>query len=325
MSSSAPSVFNFAKLQGSSNFSAWFKRARAYLVFQTLWWVSVEVRPSEDEDTKAKLDRIPRHDSLDIPLYVRQQNWDIANSKAYASLQFFIEDQPLTQVEHITDLKELIAKLHDLYATKGFSARNHLFEELLSTTLQSTSSVQSYVDRLKDLDKQILGMGDRVPDWILVSILFRNLGSSWDIWTQQVIQNIRETSHSATFDTFVPQILDEDRRRSSKEETQALVSTSKSTGCTHCGKNHKSDSCWTKYPEKRKASPRCTSCNKQGHTEERCWTTNAQNKSSSSAMPAQNQNTPATDGGFAFMARKSPTTNDWILDSGASDCSKSNQ
>ena len=321
---SSLSMLTFPKLQGSANYDSWAKRIKAFLIHQDLWWVTVEPRPSERDDHDCKTGNITRHSDLSLPLAVRQNTWDLTNNKAFTSIQFQIDDEPLLQVEDITNANHLLAKCKALWATQGFSARNNLFQQLLSVKLEGSPTTQAYLDSLKSVHSKILHMGEQIPDWILTSILFNNLGPSWETWTQHVIQGIREQSPSSatsTFDTFLPQILDEDRRRTTTEESKAFY-TNKPPTCVHCQKQHRSEDCWTKFPAKRPEGtrPRCSHCNRVGHLTEKCFQKFPHLKKSVAAPAIQSNN----DSSCAFLSTSALTTNAqssslWYLDSGATD------
>ena len=321
---SSLSMLGFPKLQGSANYDSWSKRIKAFLIHQDFWWVTVEPRPSEKDDYDSKLGNIIRHQDASLPLAVRQNTWDLTNNKAFTSIQFQIEDEPLQQVEEITNANLLLAKCKALWATQGFSARNNLFQQLLAVKLEGSATTQAYVDSLKSIQSKIVQMGEQIPDWILTSILFNNLGQSWETWTQHVIQGIREQSPfsaTSTFDTFLPQILDEDRRRTTSEESKAFY-TNKPSTCVHCKKQHRSEDCWTKFPAKRPEGtrPRCSHCQKLGHVTEKCFQKFPHLKKSLAAPAIQS----ADDTSCAFISTSALTTNAnssslWYLDSGATD------
>ena len=66
-------------------------------------------------------------------------------------------------------------------------------------------------------------MGAEVPVWIIMSILLNNLGPTYEIWTQQIIQQIRQNPN-IKLDDILLQLLDEDRRKQAKEDNIALYS-----------------------------------------------------------------------------------------------------
>ena len=94
-------------------------------------------------------------------------------------------------------------------------------------------------------------MGAEVPEWIIMSILLNNLGPTYEIWTQQIIQQIRQNPN-IKLDDILPQLLDEDRRKQAKEDNIALYS------------NKTSNIALKRQPKK------CTYCYKKGHLEKDC-------------------------------------------------------
>ena len=66
-------------------------------------------------------------------------------------------------------------------------------------------------------------MGAEVPEWIIMSILLNILGPTYKIWTQQIIQQIRQNPN-IKLDDILLQLLDEDRRKQAKEDNITLYS-----------------------------------------------------------------------------------------------------
>ena len=102
-----------------------------------------------------------------------------------------IKDEIVQLVQRETTAYSLWEKLKQLYELSRFSARHNSFQNLIGTHLNQLGSVETYIDKMKQYEIELLSMGAAVPKWLVISTLLNKLGSSFEIWSQQVIQSIR--------------------------------------------------------------------------------------------------------------------------------------
>ena len=272
-----------AKLEGSSNYQVWSIKMKSYLIANDLWDV-INIKSTE------KLTR----------------DMTAKNSKAMALIILSCEDH----IIRILNPDELAAtawsKLEKQYGHVGFSARHLAFQSLTCTQLSSCQNIDQFIDQFRTHMRSLCQLTSApLPQWLLLSILINNVGIQFESWSQSLLQQLRSNSipedSSAYLDEVIASLIDEARRISHatlmNEETALAANRNVFTKsiCAHCGKTHKSENCWEKFPEKRPT--RFTP--------------------SAPEFSVKNQYNHSTQN-VAFLSKKKPAKNSsWILDSGA--------
>lgn len=236
-SNSTPGYLSITKLEGTINYSTWKLRMKMVLTHQNLWEIIKTHEPnSVDAD-------------YDSESYNSYQKWLISNDEACSLILLMSSDSVIQLVQDITNAKILWEKYIELFGLSGFSARHNVFQSLYTTNLELCSSMQEYINKIKQFSLQLSEMNSNIEDWQIISILLNNLGPEYDNWSQQVIQALRE-SKETKLDSLISQLLDEDQRRKAKEENIALLARNnqistkaqvsktikKTKKCTFCGK-----------------------------------------------------------------------------------------
>ena len=130
------------KLKGATNYEIWALRTKSYLI---------------KEGLKDSLDNIPPIISQDI------------NDKTLANIRLLIEDGPLLQIQYINTAKEAWDSLNNLYSSKGFTNEFLICREFFNTTLDKYSSMEDYLNKVKQLSDQLKAKNLELPKQVIIA------------------------------------------------------------------------------------------------------------------------------------------------------------
>ena len=128
-----------AKLRGASNYEIWKIRITAYMT-------------REGTHTAILSDTI-----------------DNNNDKALSTINLLIEDSPLLQIQHIKKAFKAWKSLENLYSPKGFSSEFLILREFFNTTLNNTSSIEEYLNKIKQLSDQLKAKEIKLPKQVIIA------------------------------------------------------------------------------------------------------------------------------------------------------------
>jgi gag-polypeptide of LTR copia-type len=147
-------------------------------------------------------------------------------------------------------------KLRELYAPKGQAARYMLLKEVVRASLDSSTSVEAYINSIKKYSRGLANMGTIIPEWMLVSFLIFGLNESYNNLVT-VLENLR-TEDDLTFENAVATLMEESRHKELYEDPMTLLlrapkslnTQKKEVSCEHCHKKgHMKEQCFKLYPE----------------------------------------------------------------------------
>ena len=227
---------SICKLIGQSNYEVWSLRVQSLLVHGSLSDAIVEgVSPKPEID-----------------------------QKALANIRLTIEDGPLLQIQYSKTALEAWNLLKNLYSPKGFSSEFLICKELFETTLSKYSSMEEYLNKVKQLTDQLRAKGIALPSQVIVAWVLNNLTSPYEGFVTMVTQSYRTNSSTISLENLFSNLLDESRRQVSKDQEIALVTRSrqstrpnqtnrirKNKYCKKCKTTtHSTKDCFYLFPEK---------------------------------------------------------------------------
>ena len=160
--------------------------------------------------------------------------------------------------------------LAELYSPKGFNSKFLLCKELFQTTLESSGSIELYINSIRRLYDQLKAKGIELPKQLIIAWTLNNLNDDYDSFITSITQSLRSNEDAFTLENLFSNILDESRRYNTKE--MALYSRFSKNNSSKATNKHKS-----KGPKRlNKRTPRdsskyCSYCKKEGHIEEKCY------------------------------------------------------
>ena len=116
--------------------------------------------------------------------------------------------------------------LKNLYSLKGFSSKFLIYKELFKTTLSKYSSIEEYLNKVKQLIDQFKAKGIELPNQVIVTWVLNNLTSPYKGFVTIVTQSYRTNSSTINLENLFSNLLDESRRQVSKDKDIALVARS---------------------------------------------------------------------------------------------------
>jgi hypothetical protein len=195
---------SITKLTGQSNYEVWSLRVQSLLVERSLSNAIVDGASLKTE----------------------------TDQKALATIRLTIEDGPLLQIRHSETALEAWKMLKNLYSLKGFSSKFLICKELFKTTLSKYSSMEEYLNKVKQLTDQLKAKGIELPNQVIVAWVLNNLTSPYEGFVTMVTQSYRTNSSTINLENLFSNLLDESRRQVSKDKDIALVARSRRPGNT---------------------------------------------------------------------------------------------
>ena len=85
-----------------------------------------------------------------------------------AHIRLIIENRPLLQIWYFKTALKVWDMLKNLYSPKGFSLEFLICKELFKTTLSKYSSMEEYLNKVKQLTNQLKAKGIKLPKQVIV-------------------------------------------------------------------------------------------------------------------------------------------------------------
>ena len=228
------------KLVGSSNYEIWALRTEAFLIKEGL------------------------KDAITKPITEISQE---INDKALATIRLLIEDGPLLQIQQFTACNKAWEALKTLYSPRGFTSEFLICKEFFNTTLDKYSSMEEYLNRVKQLSDQLKAKNLELPNQVIIAWVLNNLSEEYEGFVGNITQSLRNNSDIIGLETLFSNLLDESKRQQSKDlypNNRVLYTRykgkypykiTKGQYCKYCKlPSHEAKSCFFLFPEKAPAS-----------------------------------------------------------------------
>jgi gag-polypeptide of LTR copia-type len=157
------SILKITRLTGSDNYDIWAIRMEAVLTEKGYFSVMTSSEAIGDE----------------------------LKAKALAYIRLSLADGPLLQIRNIRDPLQAWNALKALYEPKGFSSEFLLCRELFQTTLKSYKSIESYLNKIKQLHDDLIARNLAIPNKVIAAWVLNGLTSDYNSIVAIITQNIR--------------------------------------------------------------------------------------------------------------------------------------
>jgi len=107
--------------------------------------------------------------------------------------------------------------LKNLYSPKGFSSEFLIYKELFKTTLSKYSSIEEYLNKVKQLTNRLKAKGIALPIQVIVAWVLDNLTSPYKGFITMVTQSYRTNSSTINLENLFLNLIDKSRRQVSKD------------------------------------------------------------------------------------------------------------
>ena len=218
---------NITKLLGASNYEIWKIRITTYMI---------------REGTNTAI-------MSDIN--------DDKNDKALATINLLIEDGPLLQIQHIKKAYDIWKSLENLYSPKGFTSEFLILREFFDTNLNNTSSMEEYLNKIKQLSDQLKAKDIELPKQVVIAWVLNNLTDNYDGLVSNITQTLWNDIKAYNLEDLFSNLLDESKRLDSRDG-QVLYNSSQKG-------NYKG-----KKPQKITKGKYCRNCKQTSHNIDNC-------------------------------------------------------
>ena len=219
-------IWSFPKLKWRENYQPWAKKMKSALKYSGLWQIVEQGNDTHPDD-------LPTDPAPTVAATRAHEAsvkaWNEVNNKAAALIYSMCEENPAVAIEDedvAQNRWEKLEKDYTDYTNPRFVLRFIKLEELWSTSLGSSgNSIETYVANIRTQSKDLKRMGAKIDDWILVSILLKNLGVKYKEFVHRLVTQLDD---SPDFDRIVTLLHEEDRRQkrdrkeASKQDVRAV-------------------------------------------------------------------------------------------------------
>lgn len=184
-------TFAFARLKGQENYEIQALRIKSYLIEKSLF----SALEDDNQDT---------------------------NKRALAAIRLALEDGPLLQIQGVGTAKQAWETLKSLYSSRGFNSEFLTCKELFQTALESSGSMESYINSIRRLYNQFKAKGIEIPKQVIIAQTLNNLTDEYDGFVTTISQAYRSNKDAYTLEGLFSNLLDESRRYNAKDQSLAL-------------------------------------------------------------------------------------------------------
>lgn len=250
------------KLTGRENWCTWSFAVKAFLQLEDLWEVVTGSEIDAKKDTKAK-----------------------------SKIILLIDPMIYIHVQGAQTSKEVWNNLSMAFEDSGLLRRVGLLKDLINTTLDTSLSIEDYLNKILSSAHKLRNIKFSVDDEWLGTLMLAGLPDEY----RPMIMALESSGVTINADLIKTKLLQEVK----KSENTAFYTKTKNHPPTHFQKNNHQQLSKSK-------GPRCFNCNKHGHISKNCWF--KKNKSDTK------------NNGFiaAFSAMSFSDSASWYVDSGAS-------
>lgn len=254
------SLMSIEKLTGRDNWANWSFAVKAYLQHEDLY--DCILKAPDDSDPKA----------------IKQ------DTKAKSKLILLVDPVLYVHIQDAQNAKQVWDNLTKAFEDQGLTRKVGLLKELINTNLESSLSVEDYVNKIMTAAHKLRNIKFHVDDEWLGTLMLAGLPEMY----RPMIMGLESSGMKISADLVKNKLLQEVKM----SDTTALY--------TNTRKN---------LPKSDKKGPRCFNCNKYGHLSKNCW-----------HKKTNNNKKTDKDTGYvaAFSASTANDSNSWHVDSGAS-------
>lgn len=242
-------------------------------------------------------------------------DWERKDAKAQELIVSRMDQEPITHILSCDTANEMWEKLKSVYEKESVVSV-HLLQQRFFSMDFGDGTVSMFISQIEDIKNKLKQAKEEISEkMIMTKVLmslpdrFKHFRSAWES-VPESNQTLKELTSRL--------LIEEERIRSSEENTTALTSVSaKGNGkrdkagnmiCHKCNKpGHIAKNCYSRKPKI------CTYCKKVGHEASSCWY--KKGKEERNRKPKSDEYSNAFIGELSSQMKPK----DWVMDSGASE------
>lgn len=233
--STVPTLYQVDKLN-NHNFTTWKFRLQMILKARKLWKYVDPGVIGLDADSQEK------------------------DQEALSQIALTVSDGVVGHIRNAKTAREAWFKICSVFEQKGLASQIFLRRKLINVKLDETQSMQSHINKIREIADQLEAIGDPVKDRELAIILLSSLPERYNAL---IISLEARPPDEITFDAVSSRLLaEEERQRESGDISIKTEGAFYSLGNKSGGFN------------RQRSLKECNFCHKKGHTEDRCWDKN---------------------------------------------------
>jgi len=247
----------------SKNFSVWKFRIQMVLKARKLW----------------KYVETPN-----LSLDAKQQEQE---QEAFSQIALTVSDGVIGHIRNCKTAHEAWVKICSVFEQKGLASQIFLRRKLVNMKFNESETMQSHINKVRELADQLDAIGDPVKDRDLAIIMLCSLPEQYN---PLIISLESRSPEDITFDVVTGRLLAEEER----QKESGLLKLDSDHLALYSGKRDK-------YRGKMQ-SKLCTFCHRSGHTVETCWDKNGRPQSKANGNGAAPHSYLAQDNGEPNLA-----------------------
>lgn len=239
-------LMSIEKLTGRENYATWSFAVKAFLQLEDLWEC---VAVPTDKAVDAKKD-----------------------VKAKSKLILLIDPIIYVHIQEANTAKEVWDNLSRAFEDSGLTRKVGLLKDLINTTLESSSSIEDYVNKIMSSAHRLRNIGFQVDEEWLGTLMLAGLP---DIY-KPMIMAIESSGVQICADFIKTKLLQEVKN----SDTTAFYSNfkNKPRNKYQQNKTNQQSNNNNSTEQNKSKGPRCYHCNKYGHLSKNCWHKNKKNR-----------------------------------------------
>lgn len=238
------------------NFAVWKYKMEFILKDKGLWSC---VQPPPSSLSSSTSDSSPPSSSSASPIADSEKE-----QKALAQIALTVSEEMIAIVKSAKSAREAWSLICDQFEQKGISSQVSLKRQLFNSKFKEGSEstgMKSHINNIRSLALQLETIGASMPDQDLAVILLCSLPARFDAF---VVQMDSRPAKEITFNFVCNRLLSEAERQSTKNQ-EGGYDTPIALAARRSGPRSR------RPGEDSDSRPHCPWCNRDGHTEARCY------------------------------------------------------
>ncbi|MCJ1376906.1 hypothetical protein MMC20_008151 [Loxospora ochrophaea] len=154
--------FKVPVLEGNANYEVWYNGFMGACLRDGSWIYVSKQLPAPTTPTETANSPITAEETK--AYHVENKEYVTLINKAKGTIYLTVKSGPLNHLAGLTDLHEMLAKLEEVYKTKGYTARDQYFNKIVRCQLKDYKSVATYGEAIKKAANSLAEMKYPMPE-----------------------------------------------------------------------------------------------------------------------------------------------------------------